>query len=199
MTRGASPRIPAYLPSTCLLRVGRRRMHHSPYSRSKYNFILQQGLQCPTKETCGTQYNALVFQPRVIGLLVLAGAIFQWGFLFLALAVTLSWSALFPQWNPFDAIYNHTRISARGKEPVLSPAPPPRRFAQGMAATFSLIIALSLFGGWHAVAIVFELLFLAAVSALALGRFCLGSFVFHAVRGRLDFALRTLPWRRGPD
>ena len=36
-----------------------------------------------------------------------------------------------------------------------------------------------------------------AVAALVFGRFCLGSFVYHVVRGRITFAVETLPWRRG--
>ena len=41
-----------------------------------------------------------------------------------------------------------------------------------------------------------ERLLMAAVAALAFGGFCLGSFLFHLIRGRAAFALRTLPWVR---
>jgi hypothetical protein len=44
---------------------------------------------------------------------------------------------------------------------------------------------------------VLEGLFLVAVAALAFGRFCLGSFVYHVVRGQVRFAIDTLPWGRG--
>jgi hypothetical protein len=47
------------------------------------------------------------------------------------------------------------------------------------------------------VAHVLEALFIAAVLALAVFRFCLGSFIYHLLRGRAGFALRTLPWGRG--
>jgi hypothetical protein len=43
---------------------------------------------------------------------------------------------------------------------------------------------------------VVEAVFLAAALALALGGFCLGSFVYHLFRGNRRFALQTLPWAR---
>jgi hypothetical protein len=45
-------------------------------------------------------------------------------------------------------------------------------------------------------AIVLQGLLIAAVGALVLGRFCLGSFVFHLLRGHAALARRTLPWAR---
>jgi hypothetical protein len=39
--------------------------------------------------------------------------------------------------------------------------------------------------------------FLALSAILSFGGFCLGSFVYHLLRGRASFALRTLPWARG--
>jgi hypothetical protein len=44
---------------------------------------------------------------------------------------------------------------------------------------------------------VLQAIFAAAVAALVFGRFCLGSFVYHVVRGRVRFAVETLPWSRG--
>jgi hypothetical protein len=41
---------------------------------------------------------------------------------------------------------------------------------------------------------VVEGIFLAAVLALILGGFCLGSFVFHLLSGKGSFACQTLPW-----
>ena len=39
-----------------------------------------------------------------------------------------------------------------------------------------------------------EAIFSAAVLALAIGGFCLGSFVYHLLRGHGRFARQTLPW-----
>ena len=74
----------------------------------KRNFILQQGLQEPPAASCPLQYSALLFQPRLVGLIVLVAVIFQEPRVFLALAGVLWWCALVPRLNPFDALYNVT-------------------------------------------------------------------------------------------
>jgi hypothetical protein len=58
------------------------------------NFIRQQGFKDASARTCDVQYPALMFQPRVIGVLVLAGVLLQASTLFLTLSVVLWWSAL---------------------------------------------------------------------------------------------------------
>jgi hypothetical protein len=162
----------------------------------KRNFILQQGFRDPAAATCATQYAGLQFQPRVTALLVLVAVILAEPMIFLALAAVLWWSALFPRWNPFEAVYNRA-LAARSDRVPLPPAPPPRRFAQGMAGTFMLAIGISLLLGWRVTAIVLEVLLMLALGALVFGSFCLGSFLFHFLSGRLAFARRTLPWARG--
>jgi hypothetical protein len=162
----------------------------------KRNFILQQGLPEGPTASCPAQYSALLFQPRLIGLIVLVGVILQEPRVFLALAGILWWSALVPRLNPFDALYNQTLAVRRGGIP-LPPAPGPRRFAQGMAGTFALAIGISLVLGWNVTALILEGLLIVALGALVLGGFCLGSFIFHLLRGRATFAKRTLPWARG--
>jgi hypothetical protein len=162
---------------------------------SRRNFILQQGLCEPAAGTCPRLYSALLFQPRLIGVWVIAAVILQAPLMFLALGALLWWNALVPRFNPFDALYNAMLGRARGM--TLTPAPIPRRFAQGMAGTFGLAIGASLMGGWRTTAFVLEGMLLAALAALILGGFCLGSFIFHMIRGRSDFATRTLPWAKG--
>ena len=162
----------------------------------KRNFILQQGLEEPQAATCSTQYSSLLFQPRLVALVVLVAVILKSPLIFLALAGVLWWNALFPRLNPFDVLYNRTVAAGTGRV-ALSPAPGPRRFAQGMAGTFALAIGVSLLVGWHVTAVVLEVLLVLAVGALIFGSFCLGSFIFHLIRGRLVFAKRTLPWARG--
>ena len=164
----------------------------SSESNPKRNFILQQGLCEPAARTCPLQYSALLFQPKLVGLWLVLATILQAKFMFFALAAVLWWSAMVPRLNPFDALYNW--IFARGT--ALTPAPAPRRFAQFLAGSFALAIGLSLALGWHMAAWVLEGLFIAAVAALVLGGFCLGSFVFHVLSGHGDFATRTLPWTR---
>jgi len=47
---------------------------------------------------------------------------------------------------------------------------------------------------WWIAAYVLEGFFAAAIVALIFGRFCLGSFTYHLLRGRADFARKTAPW-----
>lgn len=128
-------------------------------------------------------------------LIVVIGVLLQAPAVFLALSAVLWWSTLLPRWNPFDALHNLT-LGARPGSVRLTPAPAPRRFAQGMAATFALAIGAFLLLDWRTAVYVVEGLLLVAVTALVFGSFCLGSFVFHLLRGRAEFARRTLPWAR---
>ena len=162
---------------------------------TKHNFILQQGLSDVAQEICSAQFTALQFQPRMVASLVLLGVILQSAALFLILSALLWWSALLPQWNPFDTVHNRL-FSARPGAVLLGPAPGPRRFAQGMAGTFSLVIGTLLLLGWGWAAFFFEAFFLSAIAALMFGHFCLGSFIYHILHGRASFAMRTLPWVR---
>ena len=169
--------------------------HHSGGSDAKRNFILQQGLGEPAAGTCALQYSALLFQPRLVGLWIFVAAILQAPLLFFALAGVLWWSALAPRLNPFDALHNWT--FARSSGITLTSAPTPRKFAQFLAGSFAIAIGLLLALGWRMAALVLEGFFMVAVGSLLFGGFCFGSFVFHLLRGRADFARRTLPWATG--
>jgi hypothetical protein len=161
-------------------------------SDSKRNFILQQGFKEPRPESCTTQFSALTVQPKIVALVLVLGIVFQSPWLFVALSATLWAGALFPRLNPYDALYR----AVGGKFP-LAPAPAPRRFSQGMAGTFAVAIGACLLLGLNTSAYVLEGFFAAAVIALSFGRLCLGSFLFHLLRGRASFAIRTLPWSKG--
>ena len=164
---------------------------------AEINFVKQQGLMDVSTRTCGYQYPALMWQPRVIGALVLLGAVLQAWLLFLVLSLVLVWSAALPNLNPFDALYNRV-VAGPKQRPRLGSAPAPRRFAQAMAATFMLAISMSLLSGWSTLAWILEAVLLLALGALIFGRFCLGSYVFLLCTGRATFANSTLPWAR-PD
>ena len=165
--------------------------------KRKTNFVLQQGFEAPEPERGSLSYAGLLFQPRVIGVVVILGSLTQYAAIFAVLAAVLWWSAAFPRLNPFDAAYNQlfgSRAAFR-----LSTAPPPRRFAQALAGLLSLVIAVSLTIGQKFAAVAVEILFLAAIAALVFGGFCFGSYVFHVLRGRKGFANRTLPWSTPPN
>jgi hypothetical protein len=163
---------------------------------AKRNFILQQGLDAPAEESCPVRFSALMFQPRVVGAIALLAVVLQSPTIFLILSGILWWSALLPRLNPFDAVYNRT-LGARPGAVRLSPAQPPRRLAQGMAGSFALAIGVLLVLGMGAAAFVVQAMLLAALAALLFGRFCLGSFFYHILRGSFEFAMNTLPWKPG--
>ena len=83
---------------------------------------------------------------------------------------------------------------ARRGTPPLSPAPAPRRFAQGVAAVFMTAAGVLLMVAEPMLAAVFEVGLIAALSMLLFGKFCLGAYIFHVLRGELRFANSTLPW-----
>lgn len=162
---------------------------------AELNFVRQQGWQDASTTSCAYQYPALMWQPRVIGVLVLIGLILQpWAY-FLALWLLLWWNAVLPRLNPFDALYNALVARPKGRPPLQS-APGPRRFAQAMAGTFMLGIGLSLYMDLHVLAWVLEGFLAVALIALILGRFCLGSYLFLVFTGRGEVARRTVPWAR---
>lgn len=162
---------------------------------AELNFIRQQGFREASAESCAYQFPALMWQPRIIGVLVLAGVLVQSWVYFLVLWVLLWWNAALPRLNPFDILYN-VLVARPRSLPSPGPAPSPRRFAQLMAGGFMLAIGAALWSGSRGIAWSLEAVLLAALGALILGRFCLGSYVFHLVTGQGSFANRTLPWSR---
>jgi amino acid transporter len=163
-------------------------------SRSaEMNFVKQQGIKNVGAANCEFQFPALMLQPRLIGILVVSALLLQSAWFFLLLSALLWWNVLLPALNPFDTLYNNIVAAPRGMQ-RLGPAPAPRRFAQGMAATFMLSIGISLLLGWLGAAWILQAMLVAALAALIFGKFCLGSYLFHLIRGDAAFANRTLPW-----
>jgi len=155
----------------------------------------QQGFTEEADSACDMHFEGLYFQPRIVGLLLLLAIFLQSPGFFFVLSAVLWWNVIFPKWNPFEMFYNAVFAVPRGK-PVLIPAPPARTFAQGMAAAFMLVVGLALTAGWVVTAWVFEGFLVAAFAALLFGKFCLGAYVYHVLRGRVAFANSTLPWAR---
>ncbi len=159
------------------------------------NFMRQQGFTEEADSACDMHFSGLYFQPRIVGLFVLIAILLQSPGFFFVLSAVLWWNVIFRKWNPFEMFYNAVFAVPRGKPPLV-PAPPARAFAQGMAAAFMLVIGLALTTGWIVTAWVFEGLLVAAFTALLFGKFCLGAYVYHVLRGRVAFANSTLPWAR---
>ena len=162
---------------------------------AKRNFILQLGFEDPAPAVLPLQYSALVFQPKVVLIGVVAGILFQSPAIFAALGALLWWSALFPKLNAFNELYNRT-IGSRPGAFRLGPSPAPRRGAETEAGAVALTIALLIYSGFSLAAYVVEAIFLAAALAVLIGSLCFGSFTYHLLRGRWRFALQTLPWAK---
>ena len=105
----------------------------------------------------------------------------------LALSLALGLSALVPTRIPFDAAYNRLIARPRGFPP-LGPAPPPRRFAAGTAATLMLAITAALLLGADTTAWVLQGIMTAAVLTVVFGRFCEGAAVYHLLVRAADRA-----------
>ena len=166
------------------------------------NFMKQQGFTEEPPATCDMHFAGLYFQPRIVGPLVvvgfvlhLTGLIVYSAALFFLLSAVLWWNVTLPALNPFEQFYNRVLAAPRGKT-ILPPAPGPRRFAQGMAAAFMLVVGVSLLQGWTITAYIFEAGLVAAFSMLLFGKFCLGAYIYHLLRGEFAFANATLPWAR---
>ena len=163
---------------------------------TEINFVRQQGFREASAGACAPQLSALLFQPRIVGPVILVGVWLQAWWLFAALAALLWWNTLVPRLNPFDALYN-ALLAGSGGRMDLPPAPPPRRFAQGMAASLATVIAGGLLAGWQTVVVAAETLLITAFAALLFGKFCLGAYLYYWLRGEGEFARRTAPWATG--
>src|SRR5580700_6626174 len=154
------------------------------------NFMKQQGFVEEADSVCNMHFSGLYFQPRIMGPLVVVAIVLQSPVFFFVLSAMLWWNVAFPKWNPFETFYNRVIAGPRGKT-LLAPAPAPRAFAQGMAAAFLLLAGAALLAGW-----ILEAFLVIAFAALLFGKFCLGAYVYHLLRGKIAFANSTLPWAR---
>lgn len=147
---------------------------------SKVQFIRSLGVQDPPDDQL---YRALMLQPRMVGAVTVIGVVLQTPWVFLALSAALAWSALVPARSLFDAIYNSVVARRHGLAP-LGPAPAPRRFAGGLAATVTHAIGLALLMGASRAAWGLEALLVVAVAAVVFGRSCAGANLYHGLRRR---------------
>src|SRR5262249_19347659 len=127
--------------------ISQRVMPETGRNAAKRNFILQLGFEDAAPAVLPLQYSALVFQPKVVLVGVVAGILLQSSAIFAALGALLWWSALFPKLNPFNAVYNLTIGSWPGAF-RLGPSPAPRRGAETEAGAMALTIALLIHAGF---------------------------------------------------
>src|SRR5262249_45733674 len=110
-------------------------------------------------------------------------------------SAALWWSAVLPPLNPFEGLYNRTIAVPNGRS-LLTPAPPPRRFAAAMAGAFLLTIGMSLLLDSMVSAYVSQPGIVMSGAALSFAKFCPGAYTYHLLRGQSSFANGTLPWVR---
>jgi Domain of unknown function (DUF4395) len=178
-------------------------------SQAIRNFMKQQGFADEPSSLCDMHFAGLYFQPRIVGSLIVVGILLNVigyrlasgsliddaGALFFVLSAVLWWNVAAPSLNPFEVVYNRVFALPKGRTPLV-PAPGPRRFAQAMAAAFTLTVGVALMSGWWITAFVFEGFLVAAFSMLLFGKFCLGAYIFLLLRGQVSLANSTLPWAR---
>lgn len=163
------------------------------------NFMKQQGFAEEPPDACDMHFEGLYFQPRIVFPTIIVAILLQLvslvasAGLHLAIAAVLIWNTLVPALNPFERAYNRWVARPQGR-PGLVPAPGPRRAAQGMAAAMNLGAGLALLAGALALAWTLQGMLVVAFSALLFGKFCLGAYVYHLLKGRVAFANSTLPW-----
>ncbi len=157
------------------------------------NFMKQQGFTQEPPDRAALRFKGLQFQPMVVGSLMLVAILTQSPAIFLLVSALLWLNVLVPAANPFEQVYNRVVARPRGRPP-LTPAPGPRRFAQGMAAVFMLTAGLTLLQGWTTASYLFQGLIVVAFAALLLGKFCLGAYVYHLLKGNVALANGTCPW-----
>lgn len=168
-------------------------------SRAITNFMKQQGFVEEPPDACDMHFEGLYFQPRIVFPTVILAILLQLvsvpasAGLFFAISAVLWWNTLLPAWNPFELAYNRWVARPKGRLELV-PAPGPRRMAQGMAAAFTLGAGLALVYGLMPLAWALQAMLVVAFSALLFGKFCLGAYVFHLLKGRVAFANSTLPW-----
>jgi hypothetical protein len=164
---------------------------------AQLKFVQQQGYLDAAQETCSPLYSALTAQPKMILVLMIVGTTLQFAPGFFGIAALLGLSALVPALNPFDAIYN---IFVAGPKHLakLRSSMPPRRAAQFMGMTMTLIIGFSMVLHCPIAAWAVQGFLILVLATASFGKFCLPTHIFFTLRGQWRFANQTVPWNPTP-
>lgn len=155
----------------------------------------QQGFEVSDESSTRRHFRILLFQPIIIGSFVLIAILTQERWIFFLSGILLWFNTILPQANPFERFYDAT-TGRRKKYPPLPPAPPPRRFMQGMSGTLMVLAGIFIAQGWLILAAITQVLIAMAFSALLFGKFCVGAYLYHCLTGNARFANTTSPWSR---
>src|SRR2546428_10317626 len=107
------------------------------------NFMKQQGFTQEPPDGAALGFKGLQFKPTIVGAMMLVAVLTQPPAIFLLVSALLWLNVLVPAATPFENFYNRFVARQRGRPP-LTPAPGPRRFAQGMAAVVLLAAGVAL-------------------------------------------------------
>ena len=162
-------------------------------SSTEYKFLQQQGYDDNPEQAAGERYNSLIFQPVIVGTAMLIAILSQSAEIFLVFSALLWINTLFPGINPFERLYDALIGLPKGRPPI-PPAPAPRRFMQGMAASLMLTAGWALLAQQFFLSYIAQSFIAAAFSALLFGKFCVGAYLYHLLTGNHRFANRTCPW-----
>jgi len=136
-------------------------------------------------------YDALMFQPRVVGIVVAAGVVTQEPWIFAALGAILAWSTLVPARNPFNTIYN-ALIARRVGLVRLTATPPPRRFSMGMGGVVAVAAAAAGASGLTYVTWALETILVWALVVVLFTRFCPGAYVYRRLNARASYGAQAV-------
>jgi hypothetical protein len=144
--------------------------------------LTSQGFSIGEEAEAVALSRAARFQPATTLLLVIAGLLLPAGQIawFGTLAV-LGWLAVaWPKVNVFDRLWGLVVTPLIGW-PGLGPPPAPRRFSQGMAATFLTLVTTFFALGWPNAALGTGVVMCVAAAAVTFGDLCLGSMIYQAL------------------
>ncbi len=129
------------------------------------NFMKQQGFADEPSSLCDMHFAGLYFQPRIVGSLIVVAIVLNvagymdgcerqlilgdGAFLRAFGRALVERDCAEPQ--SIREFYNRVIAAPRGRAPLI-PAPGPRRFAQAIAAAFTLIVGVALMQGWNVTA-----------------------------------------------
>src|SRR4029077_8626498 len=91
------------------------------------NFMKKQGFAPEPPDRAALRFKGLLFQPTIVGSMMLVAILTQSAALFLLFSALLWLNVLVPAANPFQNFYNRFVARPRGRPP-LTPAPGPPRF-----------------------------------------------------------------------
>ncbi|MGB7212324.1 MAG: DUF4395 family protein [Gemmatimonadales bacterium] len=143
--------------------------------------LISQGFSCDTDPRIMVNARWLRFTPTLSTICIIIGTALRsptvlWSFAFIAVVGAAGW-------HPFDALFNAI-VRRWVHAPRLGPNPAPRRFAMAVAAIWSAAAGWLMSAGLLRAGVVAGGVLSLAAAIVATTHFCLGSWLYHMLRGR---------------